>query len=232
MCILESKDVFTESRQKDKMHVILGRLSFVSLGVTFAKKLSQRPTLEKATYLSLPVFRVTKREDSSLSSIHWPQNPCRAPMSVFMLLLRGRASNALMQNPGTSLVVQWVKNPPAMQETWVRFLGRETPLEKKYGNPLQYCLANPIDRGAWWATVHGVEKSWTQLKWLSTHTHTHTHKQNLSLKDMSPALLTPKPGLPITLSLLPAPLSLQEASGSYFSAWQKPESEKKQPCLP
>jgi len=32
------------------------------------------------------------------------------------------------------------------------------------GDPLQYsCLGNPKDRGAWWATVHGVVKSWTQL---------------------------------------------------------------------
>ena len=31
-------------------------------------------------------------------------------------------------------------------------------------NPLQYsCLENPMDRGAWWATVHGVSKSWTRL---------------------------------------------------------------------
>ena len=30
------------------------------------------------------------------------------------------------------------------------------------GNPLQYsCLENPMDRGAWWATVHGVTKNWT-----------------------------------------------------------------------
>ena len=30
------------------------------------------------------------------------------------------------------------------------------------GNPLQNsCLENPMDRGAWWATVHGVTKSWT-----------------------------------------------------------------------
>ena len=30
------------------------------------------------------------------------------------------------------------------------------------GNPLQYsCLENPMDRGAWWATVHGIAKSWT-----------------------------------------------------------------------
>ena len=37
------------------------------------------------------------------------------------------------------------------------------------GNPLQYsCLENPMDRGAWWAAVHGVSKSRTWLKWLST----------------------------------------------------------------
>ena len=54
-----------------------------------------------------------------------------------------------------------VKNLPAMQETqetWVQFLGWEDPLEGN-GNPLQYsCLGNPIDRGAWWARVHGVTK--------------------------------------------------------------------------
>ena len=45
-----------------------------------------------------------------------------------------------------------------------------------HGNPLQYsCLENPMDRGAWCATVHRVVKSWTLLKWLSTHTQTHTH---------------------------------------------------------
>ena len=33
------------------------------------------------------------------------------------------------------------------------------------GNPLQYsCLENPVDRGAWWAAVHGVAQSWTRLK--------------------------------------------------------------------
>ena len=34
----------------------------------------------------------------------------------------------------------------------------------RHGNPLQYsCLENPMDRGAWWATVHGVAKSQTRL---------------------------------------------------------------------
>ena len=37
-----------------------------------------------------------------------------------------------------------------------------------HSNPLQFsCLKNPIDRGAWWATVHGITKSWTRLKKLS-----------------------------------------------------------------
>ena len=39
-----------------------------------------------------------------------------------------------------------------------------------HGNPLQYsCLENPMDKGAWQATVHGVAKNQTGLKQLSTH---------------------------------------------------------------
>ena len=41
-------------------------------------------------------------------------------------------------------------------------LGR-SPGERN-GNPLKYsCLKNPMDRGAWWATVHEITKSPTQL---------------------------------------------------------------------
>ena len=40
------------------------------------------------------------------------------------------------------------------------------------GNPLQCpCLRNPMDRGTWWATVHGVTQSRTRLKRLSMHAH-------------------------------------------------------------
>ena len=43
-----------------------------------------------------------------------------------------------------------------------------------HGNPLRYsCLENPKDRGAWWAIVHRVTKSRTQLKRLSMHTHSY-----------------------------------------------------------
>ena len=57
-----------------------------------------------------------------------------------------------------------VKNPPAMWETWVLFLGWEDPLEEgmaTHSSILAWRI--PIDRGAWWATVHGVTKSQTQL---------------------------------------------------------------------
>ena len=52
-------------------------------------------------------------------------------------------------------MTQMIKGPPAMQETRVRSLGQEGPLEYGNGNPLQYSgLRNPTDRGAWWAIVH------------------------------------------------------------------------------
>ena len=64
-----------------------------------------------------------------------------------------------MRISGASLIAQLVKNPPAMQETWVHFLGREDPLEKEMANSLLYsCLENPMDRRAWQATVHGVTR--------------------------------------------------------------------------
>ena len=57
-----------------------------------------------------------------------------------------------------SLVAQLVKNPPAMQETRVQSLGQQDLLEKE-GNPLQNsCLGNPMERGAWQGTVHGVKE--------------------------------------------------------------------------
>ena len=47
-----------------------------------------------------------------------------------------------------------------MQEMWVRSLGQGEPLEEEMA--LQYsCLRNPMERGAWQATVHAVAKSWT-----------------------------------------------------------------------
>ena len=63
-----------------------------------------------------------------------------------------------------SLVAQRLKRLPGMRETGVRFPGSGRSPGEGNGNPLQYsCLENPMEGGAWWATVHGVAKSRTQL---------------------------------------------------------------------
>ena len=60
-----------------------------------------------------------------------------------------------------------VKNPPAnagdVRDAYLMPESRRYP-GGGHGNPLKYsCLENPMNRGAWRATVHGVTKSWTQL---------------------------------------------------------------------
>ena len=58
-----------------------------------------------------------------------------------------------------------VKNLPAMLGTRIRSLGQEDSLEEgmaTHSSTLAWRI--PTDRGAWWATVHRVAKSWTQLK--------------------------------------------------------------------
>ena len=57
-----------------------------------------------------------------------------------------------------------VKNLPVMHKIPVQSLGREDSLGEGNGNPLRYAyLGNSMDRGAWWATVHGVTSSLMQL---------------------------------------------------------------------
>ena len=63
-----------------------------------------------------------------------------------------------------SLAAQSVKNLPAVQETWVQSLGLEDPLEEAmatHSSILAWRI--PMDRGAWWAAVHGIAKS--QTRW-------------------------------------------------------------------
>ena len=72
--------------------------------------------------------------------------------------------------PGSTVV----KNPPAsagdVRDKGLIFGFWRCP-GGGHGNPLQYsCLEDPIDRRAWWATVHGVAKM------LTTHTHTHAEE--------------------------------------------------------
>ena len=62
------------------------------------------------------------------------------------------------------LEAQSVKNSPAVQETWIQSLGWEDPLEKEmatHSSILAWRI--PKNRGAWWATVHGVTKNQIRL---------------------------------------------------------------------
>ena len=59
-------------------------------------------------------------------------------------------------------VAQWVKSPPATQETWVQSLGQEDPLDEGMVTDSSILAWRiPMDGEAWWATVHRVAKSWT-----------------------------------------------------------------------
>ena len=67
-----------------------------------------------------------------------------------------------LQHSWASWVAQMVKNLPAVWETWIQSLGWEDPLEEgmaTYSSILAWRI--PMDRGACWATVHGVAKSQT-----------------------------------------------------------------------
>ena len=65
-------------------------------------------------------------------------------------------------------MAQKVKNPPANAGDVGSIPGPERSPGGGNGNPLLYSqLENPMDRGAWWATVQGVTESWT---WLSNGT--------------------------------------------------------------
>ena len=67
-----------------------------------------------------------------------------------------------VEDDRASLGAQMVKNPPATQETSVQSLGREDPLEEgmaTHSSVLAWRIL--MDRGTWWAIVHGVAKSQT-----------------------------------------------------------------------
>ena len=64
----------------------------------------------------------------------------------------------------SSMVAQMIKNPPAMQETWVRPLGWENPPEKDMATCFSILAWRiPKDRGAWLAAVHRITKNRTRL---------------------------------------------------------------------
>ena len=95
------------------------------------------------------------------------ESTCNAGDPGFILGLGrspGEGIGYPLQYSWVSLVAQMVKNPPAMQETWVWSLGWEDPLEE--GMPTHSRILAwriPVDRGGWRATVCGVTKNRRRL---------------------------------------------------------------------
>ena len=114
-----------------------------------------------------------------------------------------------------------------MQKTWVQSLGGEDLLEEGMAT-LYSTLAwrIPMDRGAWWATAHGVTKSWTTeatSHTACTHTYTHTrahmHQAHATVLPGSlrgPGLARPSPPAPLQSSV--SPLQFRHAREVIVSA--------------
>ena len=115
--------------------------------------------------LTARLFLASLREKNKKMSLRictylYLYNYFKGPFNV-ITKKRERAANQTMLQ--ASLVAQVVKNFPAMWETGSILESRRFPGEGN-GNPFQYsCLENSMDRGAWQATVHGLEKSRTRL---------------------------------------------------------------------
>ena len=116
------------------------------------------PSAEQSSVLDCLWWAWTSCPSHASSSQLSLQPCCRFPVNSHKLQTRA------YKLPMASLVAQMVKSLPAVQETWVQSLGWEDLPGEGNGNPLQdSCLENPMDRGAWWTTIHGVTKSQTQL---------------------------------------------------------------------
>ena len=91
-----------------------------------------------------------------------------------------------------------------MQETQVQSLGQEDPLEKEIATHSSILAwKNPMNKGAWWATVHGVTESWTRL--INTHFEGWTFPWRFftRVKTLSLHFPTEPPSLFCLLSLIP-----------------------------
>ena len=123
-----------------------------------------------------------------MSALQFPKHqPQQKPENVKLLdnlKFKGKAYFLKMENRWelpipralifriSSQVALVVKNPPAKAGHLCSIPGLGRSPGGGHDNPLQYsCLENPIDRGAWRATVHGITQSQTWLKWLSMHAH-------------------------------------------------------------
>ena len=96
-------------------------------------------------------FSLSRQSFLSKVGAGWPGNKLQPQVALVVKNLPANAADA--RDMGSILASGW------------------SP-EEGNGNPLQYsCLENPLDRGTWWATIHGITNSGTQMKRLIIHGH-------------------------------------------------------------
>ena len=150
-----------------------------------AQRLKRLPPMRETRVWSLDQEDPLEKEMAIHSSIlawriPWTEKPSRLQSMGSQRVRHDWATSPHL----TSQVVLVVKNLP-VNAADVRVVDLIPELGRSPGeghdNPLQYsCLKNSMDRGGWWAAVHGITNSWTCLKWLSMHAlliyETHTQK--------------------------------------------------------
>ena len=134
--------------------------------------------------MEVPSGNILIKQLTSSSLSHLERGPGPTIISLLFFSWHLQLSDIFLilclPQQGPSQVVLVVKNPPTTAGD-IRgassIPGSERSPEERNGNPLPYsCLEHPMNRGAWWATVQRVAKSWTGLKQLSTHATTLEYK--------------------------------------------------------
>ena len=153
--------------------------AYVPRNKILGQRASKCPTLQVNGKLLLKILRLLD-ENKSLNEegmIHFLKHWLLSLFSLIYTDIYGASQVALV-----------VKNLPANVNAGDRRDLGSIPGSGRspgggHGHPLQYsCLENPMDEGAWQATIHRVAKSQTQMKRLSKHAHTHTYIYSHLLK--------------------------------------------------
>ena len=111
----------------------------------------------------MPIFLKQEKKKSVTARKHLHVDPWLCCMKLWFF---GQATSTSW----ASLVAQLVKNPPASAGDTGSIPGSERSPGEGNGNPLQYsCLGNPLDRGTWQSTGHGVAKSQRRLSDYTTN---------------------------------------------------------------
>ena len=150
--------------------VLFWRHSLLNLSVCSQHSISNLISSCIMSSFQQKIIRAVKMQDNAQSQETKQASELDSDMIQFLELLHRKFKLTVINMgfpggaTGNDLTCQCSRCKRHGFDQWIG----KTPGEG-HSNPLQYsCLENAMDRGAWWAIVHWVAKSWTRLKWLNT----------------------------------------------------------------